>query len=123
MNQQAEIIALFIPIITGVALFLMIFGIRYLVNRENMAMIERGMDPRSVRRRRDDSPSKTLKDSLLFIGAGIGLLLSVWVTSSYDLHGGTNTAIYFGLISIFGGAGMLGAYLYERKYGRKGDDE
>jgi hypothetical protein len=117
--MQTENLALMIPIILSLGAFLMIFGIRNLMNKENMAMIERGMDPQKVRRQRDDSPSKTLKDSLLFIGAGIGLLLSVLITNIFNLEGNTSTAVYFGFIAIFGGAGMLSAYLYERNYGRK----
>ena len=44
------IVALFIPITISLGVFLMIWGIRYLENKENMAMIEKGMEP--VRRRR-----------------------------------------------------------------------
>lgn len=100
--------------VVPVSTFLMIWGIRYLENKENMAMIERGMDPKAhkARERRYLNPSKTLADSLLFIGAGIGLLLAIIVSKSWDIGG---AGLYFALIAIFGGLGMLSAYLYEQK--------
>jgi len=103
---------MFIFGVVPVSTFLMIWGIRYLENKENMAMIERGMDPNQHKKRRKFDPSKTLKDSLLFVGAGIGLLLAIVLSKSMAVDG---PGLYFALIAIFGGLGMLAAYLYERK--------
>lgn len=108
------IIALFIPITLGLGAFLMVWGVRYLENKENMAMIEKGMEP-IQRRRRQADPSRTLKNSLLFIGAGLGLLLALFISTTFNLQEGERTGVFFALIAIFGGLGMLGAYLYERK--------
>lgn len=107
------IVALFIPITISLGVFLMIWGIRYLENKENMAMIERGMQPQKKRQQAD--PSRTLKNSLMFIGAGLGLLLALLISRAAGLEEGERTGIFFSLIAIFGGLGMLGAYLYERK--------
>ena len=63
-----------IPILVPIASFAMVFGIYYLRNREKMAMIERGMDPRSYKPR--SAPYQNLKWGLLLLGAGIGLFLS-----------------------------------------------
>lgn len=110
------VIAVFIPIVIALGAFLMIWGTRYLENKENMAMIERGIDPATTRRRRRNAdPSQTLKNALMFVGAGIGLLLALMFSKSFNLEEGEKTAVFFGLIAIFGGLGMLGAYLYERK--------
>ena len=103
---------IFIFGVIPVSAFLLVLGNRYLENKENMAMIERGMDPKVDKRRRRLDPSKTLKDSMLFIGAGLGLLLAIIFSKVMDIH---NPGLYFALIAIFGGLGMLGAYLYERK--------
>ncbi len=103
----------FVPVTLGLGVFFMIWGLRYLENKENMAMIERGMEPR--KRRRQANPSQTLKNGLLFVGAGLGLLLAIIVTSTLNLEGRNSTGIFFALIAIFGGLGMLGAYMYERK--------
>jgi hypothetical protein len=110
------VIAVFIPIVVSLGVFLMIWGMRYLENKENMAMIERGIDPSTMRRRRRNAdPSQTLKNSLMFIGAGIGLLLALIISKTFGMEEGERTGVFFGLIAIFGGLGMLGAYLYERK--------
>ncbi|HOY06480.1 MAG TPA: hypothetical protein PLO67_13810 [Saprospiraceae bacterium] len=107
------IVALFIPITISLGVFMMIWGIRYLENKENMAMIERGMEPK--KNRRESDPSRTLKNGLLFVGAGIGLLLAIIITQTLQLDEDSETGIFFALIAIFGGLGMLGAYAYERK--------
>ena len=104
-----------LPIIISLGVFLMIWGIRYLDNKENMAMIERGMEPR--RKRREADPSRTLKNGLVFVGAGLGLLLAILLvnTALVNATEETQTGVFFALIAIFGGLGMLGAYFYERK--------
>ena len=107
--MNPEIVFLTIPI----AAFFMVWGIRYLENKENMAMIERGMEPK--RRRRQANPSVTLKNGLLFVGAGLGLLLAIVITKAFQMEDDSAAGIFFALIAIFGGLGMLGAYMYERK--------
>lgn len=107
------IVAVFIPIVLGLGVFLMIFGLRYLENKETMAMIEKGMEPKKTRRQAD--PSRTLKNGLLFVGAGLGLLLAIVITKAFQMEDDSATGIFFALIAIFGGLGMLGAYMYERK--------
>lgn len=102
-----------IPIVISLGAFLMVFGLRYMQNKENMAMIERGMEPR--RRNRELNPSQTLKNGLLFVGAGLGLLLAIIVTKTFQMDEDSSAGIFFALIAIFGGLGMLSAYFYERK--------
>jgi hypothetical protein len=111
--MQESILAPLIPIIVSLGVFLMVFGIRYLQNKENMAMIANGMLPNQERKKAD--PSKTLRNSLMFIGAGMGLLLALVFDSILQLDEDRSAGLYFALIAMFGGAGMLAAYLYERK--------
>lgn len=103
--------------VVPVSVFLMVIVLRYLENRENMAMIERGMDPQANKkaRRKDLDPSQTIKNGMMFVGAGIGLLLAIVTTTTFQMDDATGTGVYFALIAIFGGLGMLGAYFYERK--------
>ena len=108
-----EIVALFIPITISLGAFLMVWGIRFLENKENMAMIERGMEPQKKRRQAD--PSRTLKNSLMFIGAGAGLLLALFASNIFHLEDGDRVGAFFALIAIGGGLGMYSAYMYERK--------
>ena len=110
--MQDSLAIMFIFGVVPVSTFLMIWGIRYLENKENMAMIERGMDPNQHKKRRRLDPSKKLKDSLLFVGAGLGLLLAIVLSKAMNVEG---PGLYFALIAIFGGLGLLSAYLYERK--------
>jgi hypothetical protein len=111
--MQESILAPLIPIIVSLGVFLMVFGIRYLQNKENMAMIAKGMEP--VRESKKADPSKTLRNSLMFMGAGMGLLLALVFDSILQLDEDRSAGLYFALIAMFGGAGMLAAYLYERK--------
>ncbi len=101
--------------VAPVATFCMIWGLRYLENKENMAMIARGMNPKDKNRRLN--PSQTLKNGLMFVGAGVGLLLALIINESMLVNASesTRTGIFFALIALFGGLGMLGSYFYERK--------
>ncbi|MBK0380321.1 DUF6249 domain-containing protein [Mucilaginibacter segetis] len=103
-----------IPILISLGFFAMVFGIFYIRNRERMAMIERGMDPRSYKTQ--PAPYQNLKWGLLLIGAGLGLFLAylldrtVFVSTMDD-----NAAIYFALIALFGGSGLVLSYRIEKK--------
>lgn len=116
VTMHEGIVALFIPITITLGAFLMIVALRYLENKENMAMIEKGLNPADKKNRRHQAnPSQTLKNGLLAIGAGLGLLLAIVITQMLNLSEDSSTGVFFALIAIFGGAGLLGAYLYERK--------
>lgn len=115
-----------IPIIVSTALFAMIFGIVYLVKRERMAMIERGMDPRRYNKPQS-APFQNLKWGLLLIGAGTGLFLAYLLGHTVfskigDMEDGGNVALYFALIALFGGAGLFLSYRIEKKEADKEDN-
>jgi len=101
-----------VPILISLGAFAMIFGIVYLGNREKMAMIERGMDPREKRRR--NSP-RYLKWAMLFIGAGIGLLSAFLIDTLLIPHDIEPVAVYFSLLAIGGGLGLVASYKMEKK--------
>lgn len=102
-----------IPILIPLAFFLTVFGIVYLYKRERMAMIERGMDPRSYKPQ--SAPYQNLKWGLLLIGSGLGLFLAYLLDRTAFAHEQGNDAIYFSLIAIFGGLGLFISYLVEKK--------
>jgi len=109
-------------IIVPLGLFAMIFSIVYLRNRERMAMIERGMDPRNYKPR--PVAHQNLKWGLLLIGAGLGLFLAYILSYSlFAREDDGNPALYFSLIAIFGGAGLFISYLIEKKDTTKHIDE
>lgn len=108
--------------------FAMIFGIYYLKTRQNMAMIEKNMNPKEFADR--PAPYKNLKWALLLVGAGIGLFLA-YLLDNYVLYNVTrftdsaghyynndekNVPIYFALIAIGGGLGLFGSYKIEKKW-------
>jgi len=55
------IVELLIPITISLGVFMMIWGLRYLENKENMAMIEKGMNPAEHKRRRLFCPDRHLR--------------------------------------------------------------
>lgn len=94
-------------------LFATIFGIRYLRNKENMALIEKGIDPKLAENR--PSPYRSLKSGLLLLGSGVGLLIA-FVLDSYILPRKENNAfLYFGLIATGGGIGLVYSCKIEKK--------
>ncbi|MEO5673093.1 MAG: DUF6249 domain-containing protein [Chitinophagales bacterium] len=110
-----------VPIALFLGTFTMIFGLRYLSNKERMAMIERGMNPGI---RRASNTSTSLRWGLIVLGVGIGLLLAFYLDKNVLVHtspddGGEFAALYFGLIGIFGGTGLVISHIIERRYEEK----
>jgi len=105
-----------VPILLGLGLFAALFGIRYLQNKENMLMIQNGMDP-GIQRPKGQSFT-TLKAGLLLIGSGLGLFLAFVLDNTvlnFNQGNNDNPAIYFSLIAIFGGLGLFISHLIEKK--------
>lgn len=107
-----------VPITMFAGGFAMIFGIYYLKTRQNLAMIEKGMNPKEFANR--PAPYKNLKWALLLIGSGIGLfvayMLDNYVLGVQNFHDEENPAIYFSLVAIGGGLGLFGSYKMEKKW-------
>ncbi len=101
-----------VPILVPLSLFAMVFGLVYLKSRENLSMIEKGMNPKEFANR--PAPYRNLKNGLLLLGAGIGLALAYFITQ-YVLHDEENPALWFALIGIGGGLGLISSYRIEKK--------
>ncbi len=100
-----------VPIVIFAGGFALIFGIGYLKTRQNLAMIEKGMNPKQVAQR--PAPYQNLKWGLLLIGAGIGLALA-YIVCTHMLHENENPALYFAFIAIGGGIGLVSSYKAEK---------
>jgi hypothetical protein len=106
-----------IPIFLFLSSAAMIFGLRYLKNKENMSMIEKGLNPQQFVSQ--PKPYQYLKFALLLVGVGVGLLfaylldLFVLPMGRYGHDG--NPAIYFSMLGIFGGLGLVVSFLIEKK--------
>lgn len=119
---------MFVAIMIPLSFFLLVFGIVYMYKKENLALIEKGINPKQTYSR--PAPFKILKWALLLIGAGTGLFVAYMLdeyllqrTGSYVSNGviqyyreGNNPPIYFALIAIGGGLGLFGSYRMEKKW-------
>lgn len=120
-----------IPIVLFITMFGMIFGIVYLRSRENMAMLEKGLNPRQDVGRAGNMPRSflTLKLGLLFSCAALGALVAYLLDSQVISHqmflepdGVTRrmdtdpSPLYPILIGLGGGIGLIISYLIERRY-------
>jgi hypothetical protein len=108
--QGAEVM---IPITIFAGGFAMIFGIAYLKTRENLAMVEKGMNPKVNANK--PAPYKSLKWGLLLLGAGLGLLTAYFLDSYVLPHRDESEALWFALIGIGGGLGLIRSYQVEKK--------
>ena len=120
---------LLVPIVMFAGGFAMVFGIVYLRTKQNMAMIEKGMNPKTREAHRP-TPYLNLKWGLLLVGAGLGLFVAYlldntllykvghavgrWNGGEYQVNG-ANVSIYFALIAIGGGLGLITSYRIEKK--------
>jgi hypothetical protein len=109
MHGTEMIVAVLIPL----SFFAMVFGIVYLYKKENLAMIEKGMNPKDKMYR--PAPFRSLKWGLLLLGAGVGLLIAFFVDINlpYRIE---PVGVYFSLIAIGGGLGLVGSYFVEKKH-------
>jgi hypothetical protein len=119
--------ALFL-IVMFTGFFACVFGIYYLNTRQNLAMIDKGMNPR-IRYNRP-APFKNLKWAMLLMGAGLGLFAAYMIditviqrATRYIVNGEIrhsfhhdNPAIYFALIAFGGGLGLFVSYKMEKKW-------
>lgn len=125
---------LFVPIVAMLSICTTIFGLYYLRNKENMALIEKGMNPRTTS---PEEPRRfsALKYGLMFTGGGLGLAIAFlieWaIAKTYQLEvpyylDGKETLrtltrtqefpqLYFAFIILGAGIGLVIAYLIMRK--------
>jgi hypothetical protein len=128
--MEAGILGVFWLIIMTIAICAVIFGNRYMRSKENMAMIEKGLDPKLKPERPRPAPFQNLKWGLLLVGAGLGLFAAYLLDNTLLYHvghyadkwddgrfraDGANVSIYFALIAIGGGLGLITSYKIEKK--------
>lgn len=109
--MEPEVLGVMIPIIAIIGTFTMIVYLRKYENQERMAMIEKGVDPKSFINTKPRNAAPALRASLLFIGIGLGLL----VGSLLDYHFDMEEVGYFSMLFIFGGIGLGLAYVIEER--------
>lgn len=108
-----------IPIVLFTGLFAMIFGIYYVRSRENMAMLEKGLNPRNGAHA-SPQPFISLKFGLLLTGGGLGLFLAYLLDAFEFAHYQVDSSpLYPALIGIGGGLGLIVSYFVEKKHWNK----
>jgi Domain of unknown function (DUF6249) len=100
-----------VPIVMTVGAYVMVVYLRKYQNQERMAMIDKGVDPKTFNISRLRSTSGPLRASLLLIGGGIGLLLGYFLDRAFYME----EVGYFSMLFIFGGIGLGASYLIEEK--------
>lgn len=116
MHEEIAIVSVLIPFITGITIILIIFLLKYLIDRSRnqviMKAIEAGKDispdffkpSEGVKLKKQDP----LSSALVSIGVGFGLFAAL-----YFFFGGIKFAA-FGLIPFFIGIGQLVAYFVNK---------
>lgn len=103
-------------ILVPIAIFGAIFGIIYVIvsarNRERMAMIEKGIDPKEFMTKKISSPYTIIKWALLLVGLGLGLFFGSILEAYTDIP---EEPGYFAGALLFGGLGLVLAFFITRK--------
>ena len=117
-----------VPMLMFVCLAATIFAIAYFRNRENMALIDRNINPREGAGR--VRPFGSLKFGLLLMGCSIGLLVAFIVDQNMSraasMSHGPNPDMapaYFSLIAMGGGLGLVLSYFEKKEWNRIRDME
>jgi hypothetical protein len=112
---------IWIPIIGMITTFGTTFGLVFYYlhtrHRQRLAMLEKGVDPRTFCPRPTANKYASLKWSMLLIGIAVGLIFAAIVDSATDLQEGAQ----FGMVLLFGGLGLLTYYFIVRKNDENGD--
>ncbi|MFB9078237.1 DUF6249 domain-containing protein [Flavobacterium procerum] len=102
-------------VLVPLSLFLMIFGIVYLIystrNRERLALIEKGVDASIFLKGRNNSVPAwkifVVNLAFLLIGSGVGIFLALLITTYTSLE---DDAVYPSIIFIMAGVGLLAGF-------------
>ncbi len=103
-------------IIVSLGSFAMIFGIVYIIvtarNRERMALIEKGADPRLFESVKRSKTYQFVKWGLFLFGIGLGIVFGDLLSQSGAMSHG---AAYFSMIFIFGGLALVASHFLLKK--------
>jgi len=106
-----------VPIIFFLTFFGSIFGVLYFYyttrNRERLALIEKNADPALFKTEPTNIFKKfSIKIGMLFVGAGIGVLVGNILTVTTRLE---EPVAYISMIFTFAGAFLIASYFVARK--------
>jgi len=107
MNEE-----IFIVLIIFGSIFGIVFVVAQARNRERMAMIEKGVDPKSFMTDRKPNSYGILKWAMLLIGLGFGLFIASLLDAYTSIP---EEPAYFASSLFFGGAGLFAAFSIAKK--------
>jgi len=104
-----------VEILVPLSSFALIFGLWYIYitarNKERLALIEKGADPKLFKTRDSGSGFSTMKLGLFFIGIATGIIAGYFLE-----EGGMNdVSAYFSMIFLFGGIALTASYFLQKK--------
>lgn len=102
---------IYIPIVMFITLGTVVIFIRKYMNDERMAMIEKGMNVGEFKGKDTNPTFYTLRLGLLLIGLGLGIICGGILAPMFPQE----EVAYFSSIFIFGGIGLIVAYVLENK--------
>ena len=104
-----------VEILVPLAFFALVFGSWYLYvttrNKERLALIEKGADPKLFKTKDAGSAFRTLKLGLFFIGIAIGIIGGYFLTEG----GMEEEPAYFSMIFLFGGVALTTSYFLQKR--------
>ena len=107
-----------VEILIPIAFFATVFGIVYIivsaVNKEKLAMIEKGLDASFFKDKLKTSHGRyvALQLGILLVGISLGLLMGDLLDTYTEIQ---EEVAYFSMILLFGGAGLLIYYMIMKK--------
>ncbi|MFA9392021.1 MAG: DUF6249 domain-containing protein [Prolixibacteraceae bacterium] len=109
-------------ILIPIAFFAVSFGIVYILvsarNKERMALIESGADPKLFRSKLNFSQYNLFKWGLFLVGISIGIIVANMLTIADTMD---EEVAYPAMILLFGGLSLITSYLLRNKLNR-GDE-
>lgn len=117
MEIQELVIALTSTVLSLSLVGFVFYYFFHIRNKERMALIEKGADANMFYTPKKQNPLAVLKWALLIIGVAIGL----FIASLIDYYTDMEEAIYFAMILLFGGLGLLTYYFIARRNVQNGD--
>ena len=105
-----------VEILVPLAFFALVFGSWYIYittrNKERLALIEKGADPKLFKSKEDASSGfRTFKLGLFFIGIALGILGGYFLTEG----GMQEEPAYFSMIFLFGGIALAISHFLQKK--------
>jgi hypothetical protein len=103
---------IFIPLVFFAALFGIIYVFVSARNKERMAMIEKGVNPKEFLQTASPNVYGILKWALLLVGFGLGLFIGSLLETYTAIQ---EEPAYFASALFFGGLGLVIAFLIQKR--------